>query len=107
LATSRAPLNCPVCGSKLNLQSKPPVVDCPSCGRELMYSGPHRALIVIVAFIIALSVPIAMGIRLPIFSIPFFVSFYPALVLSSRLVTNVVPLRYVPRNAGVIQLFRK
>lgn len=72
-----------------------------------MYSGLHRALIVIVAFIVALSVPIAMEIRLPIFSVPFFVCSYPALVLANRLVTSVVPLRYVPSGLGVIRLFRE
>jgi hypothetical protein len=107
LATSKTPLNCPVCGFSLDLPSKRAVVDCPSCGQELMYSGPHRALIVVVAFAIALSIPIAMGMRLPIFSVPFFVCFYPALVLANRLVTSVLHLRYVPRGLGLIKLLRK
>ena len=100
-------MNCPVCGFSLDLPNKPPVVDCPSCGQELIYSGPLRTLIVVVAFVIALSIPIAMGVRLPIFSVPFIVGFYPALVLANRLVTSVLPLRYVPRPFGIIKLFRK
>jgi hypothetical protein len=71
-----------------------------------MFSLFHRLLIVSVAFILALSVAVAMGARIPFFSAPFILCFYPAFVLANSLVTRFVPLKYVERSAFTT-LFRK
>ena len=82
------------------------MVHCQSCGGELMVSLSHRLLIVAVTFILALSVAMAMGARIPFFSAPFILCIYPAFVIATSLVTRFVPLKYVQRSAFTT-LFRK
>jgi hypothetical protein len=71
-----------------------------------VFSLLHRLLIVSVAFILALSVAVATGARIPFFSVPFFLCMYPALVAATSLVTRFVPLKYV-ESSVFTTLFRK
>lgn len=81
------------------------LVQCQSCGRELVVDFPHRLLSVLLAGLLAWGVP-ALAAKNPGITIPMFVIFFfPGLPLAAQIVTKIIPPKYKVRTPVVTTLF--
>jgi DNA-directed RNA polymerase subunit RPC12/RpoP len=101
------PRQCPACWASLQPAQAGMVVQCPSCGEELVVSIGHRVLIVLVAALLSWAVPALLAKNPAISPLMFIFFFFPGVPLAAQLVTMILPPKYERRSSGVISLFRK
>jgi hypothetical protein len=83
------------------------VVQCPSCGEELMVSIAHRVLIVSMDALLSWAVPALLAGNTAISPLMFVFFFFPGAPLAGQLVTMILPPKYERREPGVITIFRR
>jgi hypothetical protein len=83
------------------------VVQCPSCGEELIVSSAQRVLIVSVAALLSWAVPALLARNPGISPLMFVFFFFPGAQLATQLVTMILPPNYKRREPGVITIFRR
>jgi hypothetical protein len=107
LEVTPRPRQCPSCGASLQPTQAILVVECPSCGDELVISFFQRLLIVLLAGVLAWGVPALIARNLNISPLMFIFFVFPGLPAAAQLVTTILPPRYERRRPGVITIFRR
>lgn len=101
------PRQCPVCGAMLQPSQTAIIIQCESCGQELIMGSAHRCLIVSLAAVLSWAIPALLARNPAVSPLMFIFFFFPGLPLAAQLVTKILGPKYQRRGSPFTTLFRR